>query len=136
MPFVVDASVTMSWCFEDGATSYTESVLERLRGSSAVAPAIWPLEVANILLLGERRGRIPRAKTESFVRVLQELRVSAEDKPTATVFGAVLQIGREYGLTSYDASYLELAMRRGLSLATLDHHLADAATRAGVSLVE
>ena len=136
MTFVVDASVAMSWCFEDEATSYTESVLERLRGSDAAAPAIWPLEVANILLLGERRGRIPRPKTESFVRVLQELRVAVEDGPPAAVLGSVLQIGREYGLTSYDASYLELAMRRGLPLATLDGRLADAAQRASVKLVE
>ncbi len=135
MAFVVDASVTMSWCFEDEATPYTESVLERLRGSSAVAPAIWPLEIANILLLGERRGRIPRPKTESFVRVLQELQVSVEEGYPAKVLGPVLQIGREYGLTSYDAAYLELAMRRGLPLATLDGRLADAAGRAGVELV-
>lgn len=136
MAFVVDASVTMSWCFEDEATSYTESVLEQLRVTSAAVPEIWPLEVANILLLGERRGRIPRPKTESFVRVLQELQVSVEDGAPATMLGPVLQIGREYGLTSYDAAYLELAMRRGLPLATLDRRLADAAGRAGVELVE
>ena len=126
----------MSWCFEDEATSYTEPVLERLRESFAAAPAIWPLEVGDILLLGERRGRIPRTKTESFVRVLQELRVSVEYEPTATALGPALQIGREYGLTSYDASYLELAMRRDLPLATLDRRLADAARGAGVPLVE
>lgn len=136
MAFVVDASVTMSWCFEDEATSYTESVLEQLRVTSAAVPAIWPLEVANILLLGERRGRVPRPKTESFVRVLQELQVSVENGAPATMLGPVLQIGREYGLTSYDAAYLELAMRRGLPLATLDRRLADAAGRAGVELVE
>ncbi len=136
MTFVVDASVTMSWCFEDEATSYTESVLERLDDSSATVPTIWPLEVANILLLGERRGRIPRSKTERFVRVLRELRISVEGSHTATALGPVLQLGREYGLTSYDAAYLELAMRRGLPLATLDGRLADAAEGAGVSLVE
>ena len=136
MAFVVDASVTMSWCFEDEATPYTESVLERLRESRAEAPAIWPLEVANILLLGERRGRIPRPKTESFVRVLQELRIAVEDGLPATVLGPVLQIGREYGLTSYDASYLELAMRRGLPLATLDRRMIGAAEQSGVALVE
>ncbi len=136
MTFVVDASVTMSWFFEDEATSYTESVLDRLRDSSAQAPGIWPLEVANILLLGERRGRIPRPKTEGFVRVLQELRVSVEDGPPAAMLGPVLRIGREYGLTSYDASYLELAMRRGLPLATLDRRLAAAAGLAGVELIE
>lgn len=135
MTFVVDASVTMSWCFYDEATPYTESVLEKLRESSAAVPTIWPLEVANILLLGERRGRIPRPKMESFVRVLQELRVSVENESPATVLGPALQIGREYGLTSYDASYLELAMRRGLPLATLDRRLIDAAGRAGVELV-
>ena len=136
MTFVVDASVTMSWCFEDEATSYTESVLERLHDSSATVPTIWPLEVANILLLGERRGRIPRAKTERFVRVLRELQISVEGSPSATALDPVLRLGREYGLTSYDAAYLELAMRRGLPLATLDARLADAAGGAGVPLVE
>ncbi len=136
MTFVVDASVTMSWCFEDEATPYTESVLERLLEFEAVAPAIWPLEVANILLLGEQRGRIPRPKTEAFVRVLKELRVSVEESTPESVLGPVLQIGREYGLTSYDASYLELAMRRALPLATLERRLADAAGQAGVALVE
>lgn len=136
MTFVVDASVTMSWCFEDEATPYTESVLGRLQDSSAAVPAIWPLEVSNILLLGERRGRIPRSKTESFVRVLQELRVAVESERAAAALGPVLQLGREHGLTSYDASYLELAMRRGLPLATLDRRLIGAAGETGVPLVE
>ena len=117
-------------------TSYTESVLERLRDSSAAVPTVWPLEVANILLLGERRGRVPRSKTESFVRVLRELRISIEGEHEATALGSVLQMGREYGLTSYDAAYLELAMRRGLPLVTLDRRLTEAAGEAGVPLVE
>lgn len=126
--------MTMSWCFEDEATEYTESVLERLPDASATVPAIWPLEVANVLLVGERRSRIPRSKTESFVRVLRELPISVDAEPvTATL---VLRLGREYGLTAYDAAYLELSMRAGLPLATLDKRLSEAAQRAGVPLVE
>jgi predicted nucleic acid-binding protein len=134
--FVVDNSVAMSWCFADEATEYTESVLDQLRDSSAVVPVIWPLEVSNVLLLAERRRRITRAKATRFVRVLQELPISVETETISVALGPVLQLGRDYDLTSYDAAYLELAMRRGLSLATLDDHLANAARQADVTLVE
>lgn len=135
MTFVVDNSVTMSWCFMDEATDYTESVLARLRDSSSSVPAIWPLEVSNGLLLAEKRKRISHTRTTSFVQVLRELPISVDSEAISEALDSILQIGREYGLTSYDASYLELAMRRGLPLATLDDRLAEAARRAGVPLV-
>ena len=136
MAFIMDNSVTMSWCFMDEATEYTESVLNRLRGSSAVVPAIWPLEVSNVLLLAERRQRITHIKATRFVRALQELPISIDSESISAALGPVLQLGREYGLTSYDAAYLELAMRRGLPMATLDEHLATAARQTGVVLVD
>ena len=136
MAFIMDNSVTMSWCFMDEATEYTESVLNRLRDSSAVVPAIWPLEVSNVLLLAERRQRITHIKATRFVQVLQELPISIDSESVSAALGPVLQLGREYGLTSYDAAYLELAMRRGLPMATLDERLATAARQAGVVLVD
>ena len=136
MPLVIDNSVTMAWCFTDEATEYTESVLDLLRDSSAVVPSIWPLEVSNVLLLGERKQRVTYAKTTRFVQVLQELPISIDSETVSAALEAVLRLGREYGLTSYDAAYLELAMRRGLPLATLDERLTTAARQAGVTLVE
>ena len=136
MAFVVDSSVTMSWCFADEATDYTESVLDRLRDLPAVVPAIWPLEVSNVLLVGERRRRITHSRATRFVRVLQELPISVDGETVSASLGPVLQLGREYGLTAHDAAYLELAMRRGLPLATLDEVLIAAASEAGVDLLE
>lgn len=124
----------MSWCFEDETTEYAESVLGSLRDVSAAVPALWPLEVANVLLVGERRGRISHSKAASFVRVLRELPISVDAEPVTAE--PVLHLGREYGLTAYDAAYLELAVRTGLPLATLDVRLSEAARRAGVPLVE
>lgn len=137
MSMVVDNSVTMAWVFTDEATEYTESVLQRLRDDSMMEPAIWALEVSNVLLLGERRRRISQSQSVQFLEVLSELPISVEDSATMSrAFAAVIDVGRTYELTSYDASYLELAMRRGLPLATLDGKLRQAAGNAGVALVE
>lgn len=136
MPFVLDNSVAVAWGFEDENSAYADRTLELLDTNTAVAPAVWPLEVANAILMGERRGRLSAADTAQFMELLGGLPVAVEDAALSGALGVVLDVGRGYGLTSYDASYLELAMRRGLPLATLDGRLADAATRAGVALLE
>ena len=136
MPFVLDNSVAVVWGFEDKDSAYADKTLELLDTDGALAPAIWPLEVANAILTGERRGRLSVADTARFLELLGGLPITVEDIALAGTLGTVLDVGRTYGLTSYDASYLELAMRRGLPLATLDGRLADAAGRAGVKLVE
>lgn len=133
MAFVVDASVTMAWCFEDEATPYTDGVLDRLRTTRAVVPALWPLEVANVLLVAERRGKLTEARTAHFTQMLKALPIAVEESTAG--LGAILAIGREHGLTAYDAAYLELAAREGLSLATQDKMLKSAALRLGVDLV-
>ena len=135
MPFVLDASVTLAWAFEDEATPATEALLDRVRDEGGIAPAVWPLEVANGLLLGERRGRLAEAQTMRFVQTLQGLPISVDDGALGEAFGAVLTLGREHGLTTYDAAYLELAARQGLPLATLDARLGAAAERMGVPLL-
>lgn len=135
MPFVLDNSVAVVWGFEDEDSAYADRTLELLDTDAAVAPAIWPLEVANAILTGERRGRLSAADTTRFLELLGGLPVVVEDVALAGTLGTVLDVGRAYALTSYDASYLELAMRRGLPLATLDRRLADAAREAGVPLV-
>ncbi|HVB09144.1 MAG TPA: type II toxin-antitoxin system VapC family toxin [Bacillota bacterium] len=135
MSFVLDGSMTLAWCFADEATPFSDGVLVRLSSSDAAAPAIWPLEVANVLLLAERRRRITQAQAEAFVRLLRTLAIAVDPGAPTAVWGAIMAVARRYQLTAYDAAYLELALREGLPMATLDARLRAAATAAGVPLV-
>lgn len=136
MNFVVDNSVVMSWCFEDEASPYTEAALDRLRETQAVVPVIWPFEVANVLLIAERRHRLTEAQSAHFAQLLQALPIQVEEGVVARVFGSVLAVGRAHGLSAYDAAYLELAARHGLPLATQDVRLRKAAGDAGVTILQ
>ena len=133
--FVLDASITAAWCFADETTAYTEAVLEMLAaGGEALAPAIWPFEVANVLVMAERRKRITLAKTTNFLQLLTGFAVSFDSAGAAQTFANVLSLAREQGLSTYDAAYLELAIRKGLPLATLDTDLKKAARIVGVRI--
>jgi predicted nucleic acid-binding protein len=132
--FVLDASVTAAWCFADETTAYTEAVLEMLAAGDALAPAIWPFEVANVLAMAERRKRITLAKTTNFLQLLAGFAISLDAASAAQTFDKVLSLAREQGLSTYDAAYLELAIREGLPLATLDTDLKKAARTVGVKL--
>lgn len=134
--FVLDASVTLAWAFEDETTPYTETVLDRLSQSRAVVPAIWPLEVGNALVVAERRGRLKEADTVRFLSLLRQLPIVVEMDPPERVFGEVVQLARQYHLSTYDASYLDLAMRLGVPLATHDEGLRRVAARCGVKVVQ
>ena len=134
--FVVDNSVVMAWCFEDEASPYTEGVLDRLQETAAVVPAIWPLEVANVLLMAERRDRLTEAQNAHFAQLLQVLPIAVEEADVARILGAVLAVARAHRLSAYDAAYLELAARQGLPLATQDGRLRKAAGNAGVALLQ
>lgn len=138
MSFVLDNSVTMRWCFGDGKPSelaYAAGILDTLRGTSAQVPSIWGLEVANVLARAEDRGLITEARSEAFLALLRRLRIEADVETFAQSLGSTLQLARRYRLSSYDAAYLELALRGSLALATLDEDLRKAAKRAGVSIV-
>lgn len=131
--FVIDTSVAMAWCFEDEATDATDAVLDRLREDRAAVPAVWPLEVANVLLVAERRGRLTEAQASRFLELLAQLPIDVDDSPID--LAGIVAAGRRHGLSSYDGSYLVLAERRGAALATLDKALAAAASKAGVPLL-
>jgi predicted nucleic acid-binding protein len=135
-PFVLDCSVTMAWCFDDEGTPYTEGIRDRLLDSRAVVPALWPLEVANVLLVGERRRRLRRADTARFIALLQGLPIVVVPGSWPEAVRGTVDLAREHGLSSYDAAYLELAVTEGLPLATVDDRLRKAAIRAGVPLAE
>ncbi len=134
MPFVLDASITLAWCFEDESSPYADYVLELLTADTALAPAIWPLEVANALCVAERRRRLLPADTVRFAELLSSLPIEVQGTTLERALGGIMQIARERSLSSYDAAYLDLAMLRGLSLATADERLATAASRLGVPL--
>src|SRR4051812_10299435 len=108
--FVLDNSVTMSWCFPDERDPYAQDVLRALPGTAAAVPTLWPLEVANILLVGERRGRITQAESATFVGLLEGLPIRIDDETSAHAMKASLNLARAQKLSVYDAAYLELAM--------------------------
>ncbi|HXG35911.1 MAG TPA: type II toxin-antitoxin system VapC family toxin [Dehalococcoidia bacterium] len=136
MPFVIDASLTLAWCFEDETTPYAEATLEKLKQTSALVPTIWPLEVVNALLVAERRRRILQAQSLHFLELLGQLPVEVSAEGIEEAFSWALALAREHSLSAYDASYLELAAREGLPLATQDTELRAAAVKAGVPLLE
>lgn len=129
---VLDASMAMSWCFEDEWTPESDRVLQMVRDNGSLVPPLWDLEVANVLSGAERRGRTSRADTERLLSLLQQLPIEVTDNdPDARDIAAA---ARDYGLSAYDACYLLIAMRTNWPLATLDTKLTAAASQAGVAL--
>jgi predicted nucleic acid-binding protein len=134
--FVLDASVTLAWCFPDEHTAYAEAALDLLaNGAEAMAPAIWPFEVANALLVGEKRKRVTVAQVTSILQRITDLPISVDPVQIGRAFQQVLPLARQTELTEYDAAYLELALRLGLPLATLDAKLRQSAKDAGIALL-
>jgi len=134
--FVLDASVAVVWCFDDETTPFTEGVLDLFSaGGEGVTPAVWPLEVANALLVAERRKRISMAQVTALLSRIAQLHISVEPVGPDRAFGQILSVARQQQLTEYDAAYVELALREALPLATLDDKLRQAARLAGIRLV-
>ena len=130
---VIDSSVALSWCFEDEASPRSDALFEEVRDHGAVVPGLWHLEVANVLLQAERRGRIATADVMVRLDLIAELPITTDDETTARAWREILALARSEGLTTYDATYLELAIRRGLPLLTKDEALIAAAARTGVA---
>jgi predicted nucleic acid-binding protein len=130
--FVLDGSIALAWFFEDEADAYAEAVQDSLAEASALVPSLWALEVANGALVGERRKRTTQAKVTQFLSLLKSLPITTDDETAVRAWQETLQLARTHNLSVYDAAYLELAMRRGLPLATLDEDLEAAAAAVGV----
>ncbi len=135
MQFVLDCSVAISWCLVDENNSTANAILAIMPDAEAFVPGIWSLEIANVLLVAERRNRMTQDQSEEAITLLQSLLIQVDTATDANALGATLTLGRQEGLAAYDAAYLELALRLGLPLATIDQRLALAATRCGVDLV-
>jgi predicted nucleic acid-binding protein len=136
MHIVFVASITMTWCFDDESTPQTDAMLDQLgRGHAAVVPQIWALEVANVLAIAMRKKRISGTDRTRFLKLLDSLPILADVRPAHSVFSDVLPLADRYKLSVYDASYLELAVRMHVPMATLDRELRTAAASAGVTLI-
>lgn len=133
MPFVLDASITLAWAFDD--EDYPDAVLalERIRKDQGRVPSLWWYEVRNALIINERRRRLTELDTALFLRALSRLDIAVDPLPDEQ---RVLSIARRHGLTVYDAVYLELAQREEIPLATLDAKLVRAARTEKVRLID
>jgi predicted nucleic acid-binding protein len=130
--FVLDCSLTVAWFFEDEANAYAVAVEDSLAAASAIVPTLWPLEVANAVVMGERRNRTTEAKSTTFLGLLKSLPITLDDETVIRAWQESIQLARTHQLSVYDAAYLELALRRGLPLASLDDRLKAAARACGV----
>ena len=140
MRFVLDNSVVMRWLLNDGSQerlAYAANVLDLLTQvtGEALVPGVWSLEVANVLVKAQAKGLVSEARASAFVGLLADMAITVDTSTATRALGDTLQLARRFKLSSYDAAYLELALREGLPLATLDADLQSAMKQVGGSLV-
>ena len=133
---VLDASMTIAWLFEDERTDAALDVLNQVIGQGARVPAIWTLEVANVLRNAARKGRCDEAFVDESLASLARLPIATDGETDLHAWAETLTLSREEGLTLYDSAYLELAVRNGLPLATGDRQLAAAAQRHAIMVLK
>jgi len=132
--FVLDASLALAWAFDEEETEFTRAALAQVLEHVVIAPTVWPLEIVNAVVVATRHGRLAESDAPEFVGLVDGLDVEVDGRAHLAAFDDILRLAREHGLSSYDAAYLELALRIGAPLATLDAGLARAARAAGVEL--
>ena len=133
--FVLDCSATLPWIFDSEATTATDHLLDQLSaGGKAWVPSLWHLELGNVLLGAQRHGRMDRAGIERFFSSLAVYDIEVDGETTSVAWSKTFGLGERFGLTMYDAAYLELALRKGIPLASLDGPLRTAMKKAGGSL--
>ena len=133
--FVLDCSATLPWIFGSEATPATERLLDKVAsGAKAWVPSLWHLEVGNVLLGAQRKGRINEAGIEKFLGTLAMYNIEVDHDTAGLAWSNTFSLGERFGLTLYDAAYLELALRKGLPLASLDQTLIGAVQKAGGTL--
>jgi predicted nucleic acid-binding protein len=132
---VLDASLALSWALPDEASAYSDTVLTKVASSGALVPDLWPHEMANGLLMAQKRGRYSTAQRMAFVEELLRLPIEVDASSPRAVLDGQAALAERYGLTAYDAAYLDLALRRGIALATQDKAMKAAAVKAGVAII-
>jgi predicted nucleic acid-binding protein len=133
---VIDNSIVMAWCFLDERTEYVGAVKAFLENNTAIQPVVWPLEAGNVVTVAVRRKRISREDGSLFLSLLESLPIEVESGSPSRMFREVYALAEEHQLSTYDASYLDLALRRELPLATQDKALIRAAAECGVALFQ
>lgn len=132
--FVLDCSITMAWCFEDESNEYTDTILENLKNTTAIVPTIWPLEIANVLLLAKKNKRITEVQSASFIDALLALPIVIDQSTTSRAMHSIFVLAGQINLTIYDSAYLELALREKIPLLSLDKGLIKAAKKLNIPL--
>ena len=132
---VLDASMAVSWFIPAEANAVAEAALDAVVQGGALAPALWPLEVANTLVMAERRRRMTEAQRFLALATLADLDITVEPQEVARVWSLVVDLAQAHQMTVYDATYLELALRRSLPLATTDLALVRAAKATGIGVL-
>ncbi|MFY8039831.1 MAG: type II toxin-antitoxin system VapC family toxin [Bosea sp. (in: a-proteobacteria)] len=135
MSIVIDASIAAAWCFEDEATAATDEIAGRVRLAGGCVPNLWRLEIGNVLLGAERRGRLKAGIAAALFEQLGRLPIKTDSETSGRAWSEIAALARLHRLTTYDAAYLELAVRLALPLATLDVALAEAAGKEGVTVL-
>jgi predicted nucleic acid-binding protein len=134
--FVADSSVGVAWAVASQAGHATDALLDKIaKGTPVFVPALWPFEVANCLLVLQRRRRCLPEDRDQALAALDRLPLSVDEEGFRLAFGKVSQLATEHGLSVYDAAYLELAIRRKLPLASRDEALCQAAQKCRVTLL-
>ena len=137
MLFVLDNSVSMRWLFKDGTEAdllYAEQVLEALKEGSSVVPGVWWLEVSNVIAQAEAQQLLPETQSRKFLDTLQKMPITVDSSPVEQLWEQTLHLARKFKISVYDATYLELAIRQNIVLATLDTDLARAARQSKTPL--
>lgn len=133
--FILDCSIAIAWCFEDEASDICDALLERVRDEGALVPSLWYLELGNVMIQAERRGRIMPADVSTRLELIGDLPIVIDNETSPRALHEILALARAQNLTTYDATYLELAIRRGLPLATNDKRLRSAGMNTGVQII-
>jgi predicted nucleic acid-binding protein len=134
--FVLDGSVTLAWLFLDEQDPYADAIVAKLPNLEMLVPRLWHLEVANVLLVGERRRRCSQADTTQWLSYLAGLPIVVDDSTEARAWSDTIGLARQNALTAYAAAYLEIAIREGVPIATLDAPLKAAAQALGVPIYQ
>ncbi len=131
---VLDASIALAWCFPDEQSPYAETVLALVLQHQDLVPGVWPFEITNAFWVAEKRGCITKENSFATYQLLESLTLRVDNPPLGHILQSVLPLAREYGLSAYDAAYLELALREHLPLATLDIKLKEIAKKLDIPL--
>ena len=137
MALVVDASIALAWALPDESSAYADAVLVVVERHGLRVPDLWPREIANGLAVAYRRGRITTADERAFLAALSHLHIELEETaPALAIIREATAAAMRYGLTAYDAAYVDLAARERLTLATLDASMRQAAEQSGVVIFQ